>query len=184
MGKSTISMVIFNSYVKLPEGICVFVSPMCWRLEMFTFVTDHHYAPTSPFYPRSFSTIFPSYPDYFPIISFMIFSFYPNDPPIIYRRKKRHDFPCLLYYSQRYHHVFHVTIGFILGFTTVSPHDTLWFPQHISHALRTHQLNALHCQAAHQGILKWWDNMWDIIMWYIYIYMYIYIYVIYVIYVI
>ena len=28
MGKSTISMVIFNSYVKLPEGIVVY----CWLL--------------------------------------------------------------------------------------------------------------------------------------------------------
>ena len=47
----------------------------------------HPQSPTSPFYPRSFSTIFPSYPDDFPIISFMIFSFYPNDPPITEEKK-------------------------------------------------------------------------------------------------
>ena len=109
------------------QRVSVFLYHQCvedWRCSPSSQITIMHpQSPTSPFYPRSFSTIFPSYPDDFPIISFMIFSFYPNDPPIT-EEKKRHDFPCLLHYSQRYHHVFHVTIGFILGFTTVSPHDT------------------------------------------------------------
>jgi len=33
MGKSTISMAIFNSYVKLPEGITtIVINPMSWDI--------------------------------------------------------------------------------------------------------------------------------------------------------
>ena len=34
MGKSTISMVIFNSYVKLPEGISICIHLCCCFLEI------------------------------------------------------------------------------------------------------------------------------------------------------